>query len=335
MAKSFVARARRIAAWSFSIVLTVLAILITVTIGWRPVVGAKSRPLVDRHVEWTPERLARGKYLVEGVAGCFDCHSQAPAEFKPGEAPGFTALGAGRVVIHEGDFVLAAPNITPDVETGAGSWTDDQLARAIREGIGHDGRTLFPMMPYQDFKYLSDEDLASIIVYIRSLPPIHNRLPERQIPFPLSRLINTAPEPVVHGPSIDASDPIARGRYLTKVGNCEYCHTPTDKMDRPLPGMTFAGGKYIDKFPTPSANITPDPSGISYYDAPMFMRTLRTGHAGARPLNPPMPWWVFRNMSDDDLQAIFAYLQTVKPVRHHVDKAEAYLDGTVRKDGGL
>ena len=125
---------------------------------------------------------------------------------------------------------------------------------------------------------------------------------------------------------VEDSNPVARGRYLTKIGNCEYCHTPTDKMDRPLPGMTFAGGKYIDDFPTPSANITPDPSGISYYDEATFVRTLRTGWMGARPLNPPMPWWNFRNMSDDDLKAIFAYLQTVKPVSHHVDKSEAYLD---------
>ena len=63
------------------------------------------------------------------------------------------------------------PNITPDKETGAGNWTDDQLARAIREGIGYDGRALFPFMPYENFRYLSDEDLASVIVYLRSIPP--------------------------------------------------------------------------------------------------------------------------------------------------------------------
>lgn len=326
MSRPWITKVKRVLAWSISILAMVLAILISFTIGWRPVVGAKSRQVTDRYFERTPERLARGKYLVQGVTGCFDCHSEAPAEFKPGEAPAFTALGSGRVVINEGGFVLAAPNITPDVETGAGTWTDDQLARAIREGIGHDGRTLFPMMPYQNFKNLSDEDLASIIVYLRSLPPIHKQLPKPRIPFPLSRLINAAPEPLTHVPAVDPSNRIAQGRYLTKIGNCEYCHTPTDKMDRPLLGMTFAGGKYIDNFPTPSANITPDPSGISYYDQTMFVHTLRTGHVGARALNPPMPWWVFRNMSDDDLKAIFNYLQTVKPVRHHVDPAEAYLD---------
>ena len=64
--------------------------------------------------------------------------------------------------------LVFAPNITPDPETGAGNWTDDQLARAIREGVGHDGRALFPFMPYQDFRFYSDEDLASIIVYLRS-----------------------------------------------------------------------------------------------------------------------------------------------------------------------
>ena len=65
---------------------------------------------------------------------------------------------------------VVAPNISPDPEAGAGTWTDDQLARAIREGIGHDGRALFPMMPYEDFRQMSDEDVASIVVYLRSLP---------------------------------------------------------------------------------------------------------------------------------------------------------------------
>ena len=69
---------------------------------------------------------------------------------------------------------LAPPNITPDKKTGAGTWTDDMFARAIREGVGHDGRALSPAMPYNNFKRLSDEDLASVIVYLRSLPAGHN-----------------------------------------------------------------------------------------------------------------------------------------------------------------
>jgi mono/diheme cytochrome c family protein len=317
------ARIKTAMVWGLGILLMVLAILITVTIGWRPVVGARVRPLTDRQFERTPQRLAHGKYLVEGVLGCFDCHSQlASGELKAGEAPAFTDRGAGRIVIQKGNFLLAAPNITSDTDTGAGTWTDDQFARAIREGVGHDGRTLFPMMPYEDFRYLSDEDLASVIVYMRSLPPIHNELPKPRIPFPLSRLINSAPQPIERAVTVDDSNAIVRGRYLTEVGGCKYCHTPTDKANRPLPGMDFAGGKQIDKFPAVSANITPDATGISYYDEALFIRALRTGHVGARPLNPPMPWWNFRNMTDDDLKAIFAYLRTVKPVHNRVDNEE-------------
>ena len=77
---------------------------------------------------------------------------------------------------------LAPPNITPEKETGAGTWTDDMFARAIREGVGHDGRALSEAMPYFNFKRLSDEDLASVIVYLRSLPPVHHVVPPTKMP---------------------------------------------------------------------------------------------------------------------------------------------------------
>lgn len=315
-------RLKRIAGWSFSGLTTVLAVLITVTVGWRPVLGARSRALTDRRFERTPERLAHGQYLVEGVLGCIDCHSQLNGVPQPGVAPVYTGPGGGRIFVNEKGLVVAAPNITPDMETGAGTWTDDQFARAIREGIGHDGRTLFPAMPYENFRNLSDEDLASVIVYLRSLEPVHNVLPKPQIPFPVSRLIKSAPEPVLSAVADTQSDRVSRGRYLTRVASCDYCHTPEDQMHRPIKGMEFAGGMQIEGFPTRSANITPDPSGISYYDEDLFVRTMRTGHVGARALNPPMPWWVFRNMSDEDLKSIFAYLRTVKPVHNRVDNSE-------------
>jgi mono/diheme cytochrome c family protein len=324
MTKSRATKFKKIAAWTLSALLTGVAVLMTVTIGWRPVLGAKSRPLTSRHFERTPERLARGKYLVSSVALCFDCHSQAIKDFidvKPGEAPIFTKMGSGRVMFAESKARIVAPNITPDVETGAGTWTDDQCARAIREGIGHDGRTLFPLMPYKDFRHMSDEDLASVVVYIRSLEPVRNPLPKTDVPFALSSLIKSAPQPVQEPVMVSFPDPIARGKYLTQIAHCENCHTPKDKMGRPLPGMKFAGGESFG--PTVvSANITMDASGISYYDEKLFMNVLRTGHVGARGLNAPMPWWFFKNMSDDDLKAIFAYLRTVKPVHHRVDNAD-------------
>jgi mono/diheme cytochrome c family protein len=168
------------------------------------------------------------------------------------------------------------------------------------------------------------------VVYLRSLEPVHNPLPKRQVPFPLSRLINSAPQPI-QGPVLaDTSTPVARGKYIAQI-SCKGCHTAKDKFGKPLPGMDFAGGNSMDGH-IYTANITPDPSGISYYSEDLFVNTLRTGHVGARPLNPPMPWWVFRNMSDDDLKAVFAYLRTVKPVHHRVDNSETA--GKCRKCNG-
>jgi hypothetical protein len=70
-----------------------------------------------------------------------------------------------------------------------------------------------------------------------------------------------------------------------------------------------------------SANITPDPSGIPYYDEAIFLKAMRTGEVGARELNKVMPWTVLRNMTDQDLGAIFAYLRTLKPVQHRLDNS--------------
>jgi mono/diheme cytochrome c family protein len=313
---------KKVFGWGLTALVTMLVVVMTVTVGWRPLLGAKSRALTARQFERTPERLEHGKYLVKSVTNCFDCHAELPQQkLEAGVAPVFAHLGGGRVMIDRDGLLVAAPNITPDTETGAGTWTDDQLARAIREGIGHDGRALFPMMPYESFRNLSDEDLASIIVYLRSLDPVHNSLPERKIPFPLSRLINAAPQPV--GAIVnDDSDPVVRGQYLTRVGGCIECHTPRDGMGKPIAGMDFAGGRYFGEYNVASANLTPDASGIGYYDEAMFIKTLRTGHAGARSLHVPMPWWNFRNMKDEDLKAIYAYLRTVKPVHHRVDNSE-------------
>ncbi|MEQ1354714.1 MAG: cytochrome C, partial [Candidatus Acidiferrum sp.] len=143
------------------VLLVLAAIGITATIGWRPFIGSKSRALTDRKFAATPERLKRGTYLAEHVSGCTDCHTL----FKdgPNGQESVAAMkGAGQLFPIPGfPGRLVASNITPDPETGIGTWTDDQLARAIREGIGRDGRTLFPLMPYSHFRHMTDEDLAS------------------------------------------------------------------------------------------------------------------------------------------------------------------------------
>lgn len=309
-----------------TIILALLVVLvslgITFTIGWRPIIGSRTRALTDRHFEVTPARMERGKYLVDSVMGCLACHTEVDAG-KPGAPPVAGRLGAGAHWADASLPWLMVPNITPDKETGAGNWTDDMLARAIREGIGHDGRTLFPVMPYQNYRTLSDEDLASVIVYIRSLPAVRNNVPLSQIPFPDRFLVKSVPQPVTEPvASPDLSTPALRGAYLTRMGSCTDCHTPIEK-GQPIPGMDFAGGLVLS-LPTgvvATANITPDASGISYYDEALFTHALREGKVGARQLNPAMPWIFYSKMTDDDVKSIFAYLRTIKPVKHRVDNA--------------
>src|SRR5260370_23727376 len=165
---------------SFVIVLCLVALLavgITATVGWRRFLGPGVRPLTNRVFEKTPERWARGKYIVESVSVCIDCHSPRDwTKHDPPTLPGMEGAGQDMSILKGLPGRVVAPNLTPDPETGAGTWSDDALARAIREGIGHDGHTLFPMMPYERFRSMPDEDLASVIVFLRSLPPVRNPL---------------------------------------------------------------------------------------------------------------------------------------------------------------
>ena len=218
---------------------------------------------------------------------------------------------------------IVAPNLTPDGETGSGSWTDDQIARSIREGVGHDGRTLFPMMPYQNLQKTSDEDVASVVVFLRSLPPIHHELPKTKITFPAKYLINVLPQPIaspVNAP--DRGDRINWGKYLVTIANCADCHTPQAADGKPIPGMDFAG--ISDQARRGDQRVCEpylDASGIPYCDEALFIRIIRTGDVGARQLNSMMSFVVYKNQSDDDLRAMFAYLRTLKPVQHRVDNS--------------
>ncbi|MBZ5703816.1 MAG: cytochrome c [Acidobacteriia bacterium] len=311
----------------FYALLTLVVLLvvgISLTIGWRPILGPKARPLTARRFEATPQRLERGHYIATTLSGCTTgCH--APHDFSIRGGPVLPGMeGSGQVMPIPGlPGRVVAPNLTPDPQTGAGNWTDDQLARAVREGIGHDGRTLFPFMPYPNFRNMSDEDLASVVVYLRSLPPVHHELPATEIIFPVKYLMRSAPEPITEAVAApDRNDPVKYGKYLVTLGSCRECHTPQEK-GQAAPSMELAGGFPIGEsgLIAASANLTPDPSGISYYDEQLFMQAMRTGYVKARQLSSLMPFEVYKNLTDDDLKAMFAYLQTLKPIKHRVDNS--------------
>lgn len=245
------------------------AVLLTIAsiLGWtryrlgpRALLGPRARPLADRHFESTPARVARG-HLVQGVAHCLACHSPLEGSDPNTGAPALGKEGIGDSFHPDPETLIVVPNLTPDPDTGIGRWTDDQLARAIREGIGHDGRALMPMMPYRHFRHMSDEDLASVIVYLRSLLPVRHVLPHGKLPLTRQWKYNRYPLPLtVEVPEPDLSEPIRRGAYYVELGKCADCHTPLDDDSQYLANLDFAGGNFLDEAKKSAPNLTPDAS---------------------------------------------------------------------------
>jgi cytochrome c len=178
------------------------------------------------------------------------------------------------------------------------------------------------MMPYAHFRRMTDEDLASVVVYLRTLPPLHNPLPRTDIRFPVKYLIRGVPQPVTETVQADLSTPVSRGEYLVTLALCSECHTPR-KRGRLDSAMTFAGGQVFDpsgKLVSP--NITPDATGIGNYTEDMFVKAMRTGYVGKRQLNTAMPWQFYGGQTDEDLKAMYAYLRTLPPIVHRVDNTQ-------------
>src|SRR5689334_7393604 len=181
-----------------------------------PAVTASSDPAV----------IERGHYVVRSLAQCASCH---------GDVAQRAALNAGEDIPLSGGYVFRIPpgefyprNITPDPGTGIGNISDGKIARALRYGVGHDGRALVPFMEMQG---LSDEDLTAVVSYLKSQPPVHNVVPVNHFNL-LGKVIRatvmanpvgpagTPPRQSPHGATVE------NGRYLAgSVANCWACHT--------------------------------------------------------------------------------------------------------------
>jgi hypothetical protein len=284
-------------------------------------------------VAMTPERIARGEYIFRAVADCDGCHSQHDYSLVGGPVvPSGRARGNLLSDLMKGlPGVVVAPNLTPDRETGIGAWTDGEKMRAIREGVDRDGNALFPMMPYQVYRHMSDEDVESVVAFLDSLPPIHNPLPKTKLQFVPAMMIKSVPSPAGHVASPDRNDRMKYGEYLATVGGCEDCHTPSDDHGQPIAGMGFAGGQRFETTigTVVSANITPDlDTGIGKWSEEFFLKKFQDykpyAENGSPKLPGPeafslMPWLSFSAKSDEEHSAIFAYLKSRKPVRNSVE----------------
>lgn len=298
--------------------------------GWLP----RARPPPALKVVATPEVLARGEYLVKHVMLCNDCHSQRDWTMYSG--PAIPPLGAGRPCMDEntravginfgmGGFPgrLCIRNITPDVETGIGGWTDGEIARAIREGVSRNGDALFPIMPWFMYTELSDEDTAAVIAYLRAQPPVNSFRPDRKLDFPLNIIFRFYPRPL-EGPvaAPPRSDTVAYGRYLTKIARCEFCHTVRASRGELAPsqerlmsgGVPFTMGTRTQY----SMNLTPHKTGLGSWTREQFIARFRLTPVpfpvAREGENTEMDWAAFSGMTDADLSAIWDYLQTLPPL---------------------
>jgi len=285
-------------------------------------------------VSMAPERVARGQQIFEHIGDCDGCHSGHDYT-RIGLPVDRAKRGAGLVlssIITGLPGVVVAPNLTPDPETGLGTWTDGEKIRAIREGVDREGHALFPMMPYTNYRNMSDEDAESLVAYLNSLPPVRNPLPATKIRFPVSLFIKTVPKPVGHVPPVDRTNRLKYGEYLvTSVSGCGGCHTPADK-GQPVPGKDFAGGQVFEApsiGTVRSANITPDPeTGIGKWSEDFFVKKFGEYREyavnGSPKMSGPdqftvMPWLSFSQLPEEDLRAIYTYLRSLKPVYNAVE----------------
>ena len=287
-------------------------------------------PPEDIRVDITPQRIERGSYLANSVCVCMDCHSTRDwSKFSAPLVAG--TLGKGGETFDQkfgfpGSFY--SKNITPE---GIGHWTDGELLRAIASGVNKNGEALFPVMPHANYGNMTREDLYSIIAYLRGLPPIKNNVPASKPDFPMNLIIHTIPKKGQYAQAVNVDNALSRGAYLFNAAACGECHTKKDNGN-PVAGMELAGGF---EFPLPSggvvrsSNITPDKeTGIgSWTEAAFVSRFKRYADSTYTPqtiakgtFNTIMPWTMYKNMAEQDLKDLYAYLQRVKPVSNRVDK---------------
>jgi len=266
-----------------------------------------------QHSPQDPALLDRGRYLVETAAFCGACHTTrgSNGQLLPG-----MELAGGRVFAERG-FHAVAPNITPDPETGVGRWSDAEVAAAIRDGRRPDGSIIGPPMPLALYHGISDRDLAAMVAYLRTVPPVQHAVTERSTyPFPLVPYDPTVAS-VLDPP---ADDPVARGAYLAgPVSHCMDCHTP------PLPGerrdwsrMGVGGVPLEGPWGVVLArNITSSKEyGIGGWSDEQIIRAITTGvSADGRRLLPPMGGRasVWARLTERDLHDIVAYLRSLPP----------------------
>ncbi|WP_339115458.1 c-type cytochrome [Thioclava sp. GXIMD2076] len=272
--------------------------------------------------------VARGEYLAK-AGDCTACHTT-----KGGEAM------AGGYVFKMPMGTIISSNITPSKTNGIGNWTEEQFARALREGVSADGRRLYPAMPYTSYSNITDDDMKALYAYFQqAVKPVDAdpvRKTELDFPFNLPGemaawdLLYANGKPFTPDPKLN--DQQNRGKYLVDgLAHCSTCHTPRNSM-MAEESDKFLSGAVVDGWM--ASNITPDKnSGIGGWSEDEIATYLKTGHVeGKAQAGGPMADAVehsFQHLTDEDTHAIAAYLKTIPAIATSKTAQPAYSYGKV------
>ncbi len=263
--------------------------------------------------------VARGHYIVRNAAPCASCHGDPKQLVANSQGIDVPLIGGFVFDIPPGQFYTR--NLTPDSATGLGAVSDRAIARALRFGVGHDGRALLPFMEMQG---LADDDLRAVVSYLRTQAPVNNPVPPHRFNLlgkvvkatAMSKPVGPSSPPPVQAPRAVG---VETGRYLVEsVALCWACHTERSQMTGAMVGPRFGGTKGFTEASDPAhswspPNITADPTTgrLGKLTEDQFVARFRQGRLLA---GSPMPWQAFSRMDEGDLRSIYQYLKTVPQV---------------------
>jgi mono/diheme cytochrome c family protein len=266
--------------------------------------------------------VERGDYLVNSIMACGNCHSPRDAEGKFIAGKAFS----GGLTFDTPALLATASNITPDKDTGIGSWTDDEIKRALIEGTRPDhgrlaGAPLAAIMPANFYKALLPEDLAAVVAYLRSVAPVRNEVAAPVYRTPIRR--EPYPEAEAGFTKAMMDDPVKHGAYLATIGHCMECHAAWSKGVHDYKtglgkgGRSFALREGVPDSPASiAANITSHrTAGLGAWSDAEIGRAITRGISrDGRMLKPPMAYGAYARLTDTDVMHIVAYLRSVPPL---------------------
>jgi len=286
-------------------ILLILAALIALGLlgfgifAWRPAIGAIARPAP---ASFAPELVARGEILA-GAGYCATCHTAKGGAAFAGGYPMETQFGT-----------IYSTNITPDVDTGIGNWSEVAFRRAMHDGVRRDGAHLFPAFPYDHFTKLTDADVTALYAYMMTRPAVRSEPPGNTVPFPLSiRMLQAGWKTLFFKPGRFVPTPGKtaewnRGAYLAEgVSHCGACHTPRNRLGAEQADRAFAGAS-IDHWIAPALDKTnPSPIAWSKEELTEYLATgISRFHGTAAGPMASVPRGLAK-LPPADVQAIAAY----------------------------